>query len=32
HQFKLIEITPEEVHQLDDILPARLREHGIKAY
>ncbi|WJG28262.1 glycerol kinase [Vibrio furnissii] len=32
HQFNLIEITPEEVHQLDDILPARLREHGIKAY
>jgi len=32
HQFNLVEITPEEVHQLDDILPERLRQFGIKAY
>ncbi len=32
HQFNLIEITAEEVHQLDDVLPERLRRFGIKAY
>lgn len=32
HQFNLIEIEPDEVQQLDDILPARLRAFGIHAY
>ncbi|KOO13895.1 glycerol kinase [Vibrio xuii] len=32
HNFALIEILPEEVSQLDDVLPARLKAFGIKAY
>ncbi|MFV0449977.1 MAG: glycerol kinase [Vibrio sp.] len=32
HEFNLIEISPQEIHQLDDILPERLRQFGIKAY
>jgi hypothetical protein len=32
HQFSLIEIFPEDVDQLDDVLPTKLREFGIKAY
>lgn len=32
HHFNLIEIEPEEVDKLDDVLPARLRQFGIKAY
>ncbi len=32
HEFNLIEVTPEEIHSLDDILPERLRQFGIKAY
>ncbi|WP_394126860.1 glycerol kinase [Vibrio hepatarius] len=30
--FALIEVLPEEVAQLDDVLPARLKAFGIKAY
>ncbi|MGD8171715.1 glycerol kinase [Vibrio sp. TRT 21S02] len=32
HQFALIEIYPEEIAHLDEVLPAKLREYGIKAY
>jgi len=32
HNFALIEVLPEEVSQLDDVLPARLKTFGIKAY
>ncbi|TFH90353.1 glycerol kinase [Vibrio ouci] len=32
HNFALIEVLPEEVAQLDDVLPARLKAFGIKAY
>ncbi|EEX94630.1 hypothetical protein VIOR3934_20681 [Vibrio orientalis CIP 102891 = ATCC 33934] len=32
HNFALIEVMPEEVSQLDDVLPARLKAFGIKAY
>ncbi|WP_070964026.1 glycerol kinase [Vibrio sonorensis] len=32
HEFRLIEITPEEINQLDDVLPPRLRAFGLKAY
>lgn len=32
HQFSLIEIFPEDIEQLDDVLPVKLREFGIKAY
>jgi len=32
HQFNLIEITREEVNKLDDILPEKLRQFGIRAY
>ena len=32
HQFSLIEVRPEDVDKLDDVLPRKLREFGIKAY
>lgn len=32
HGFALIEIQPEEIEHLDDVLPSKLREFGIKAY
>ncbi len=32
HQFNLIEISSEDVNQLDDVLPEKLRMFGIKAY
>lgn len=32
HQFNLIEITREEANRLDDILPEKLRQFGIRAY
>lgn len=32
HGLALIEIQSHEITQLDDILPAKLREFGIKAY
>ncbi|KOO10491.1 glycerol kinase, partial [Vibrio xuii] len=32
HQFELIEVFPEEIDQLDNVLPSKLREYGIKAY
>lgn len=32
HEFNLIEISADEVHQLDDVLPEKLRQFGIKAY
>ncbi|WP_114765111.1 glycerol kinase [Vibrio rhodolitus] len=32
HQFALIDVYSDEIERLDQVLPARLREHGIKAY
>ncbi|WP_159737406.1 glycerol kinase [Vibrio atypicus] len=32
HNFPLIEVFPEQIEQLDDVLPAKLKEFGIKAY
>ncbi|MCG9595336.1 glycerol kinase [Vibrio sp. Isolate25] len=32
HQFDLIEVMPEDIDHLDDVLPAKLREFGITAY
>jgi hypothetical protein len=32
HGFPLIEVFPEQIEQLDDVLPAKLKEFGIKAY
>lgn len=32
HHFALIEVFPSEIDKLDEVLPARLREFGIKAY
>ncbi|ROV62159.1 glycerol kinase [Vibrio ponticus] len=32
HQFALVEVFADEIDKLDDILPSRLRPHGIKAY
>ncbi|OLQ92953.1 glycerol kinase [Vibrio panuliri] len=32
HQFALIEVYSHEITQLDELLPSRLRVHGIKAY
>ncbi|PAU39867.1 glycerol kinase [Vibrio coralliilyticus] len=32
HQFDLIEVEPEDIDKLDDVLPAKLREFGISAY
>ncbi|NOH60896.1 glycerol kinase [Vibrio sp. RE88] len=32
HQFDLIEVEPDDIDKLDDVLPAKLREFGISAY
>lgn len=32
HQFSLIEIFSDDIEKLDQVLPSRLREFGIKAY
>ena len=32
HNFALIEVSEQEVHQLDEVLPKRLRRYGIHAY
>jgi hypothetical protein len=32
HGFSLIELTPEDIPNLDSVLPALLRQYGIKAY
>lgn len=32
HNFSLIEVVPEEIDKLDEVLPAKLKRYGIKAY
>ncbi|MDF5394011.1 glycerol kinase, partial [Vibrio parahaemolyticus] len=32
HHFNLIEVEPSELDKLDEVLPKRLRQFGIKAY
>lgn len=32
HEFALIDIYPEDINRLDECLPSKLREYGIKAY
>lgn len=32
HHFNLIEVEPSELDKLDEVLPKRLRQFGIKGY
>ncbi|KJY84468.1 glycerol kinase [Vibrio galatheae] len=32
HNFALIEVYPDEIEKLDDVLPLKLKPYGIKAY
>ena len=32
HNFSLIEVFPDEIEKLDDVLPSKLKQFGIKAY
>jgi hypothetical protein len=32
HNFALIEVFPADIDKLDDVLPAKLKAFGIKAY